>query len=63
MLVGQYDKADGITSTAAKYVTQNGADVNGDGIPDFPDISHDPFDIGFLGDDDVTDNGPALYLD
>ena len=57
VLVGQYDLADGITSTAAKYVTQNGADVNGDGVPDFPDVEYDPFDIGFKSDDDAKDTG------
>ena len=56
-LVAQFDKADGITTGSAAYTTQTGQDVNGDGIPDFPDVSHDPFDIGFSGDDNVIDNG------
>jgi hypothetical protein len=56
-LVGQYDKADGITSAAASYITQSGQDLDGDGVPDFSDTVQDPFDIGFSGDDNVIDVG------
>ncbi len=61
-LVGQFDKSDGITSTSAKYVTQQGADLDGDGVADFPDTEKDPFDIGKSGDDDVKDTGVRYIL-
>ncbi len=57
VLVAQFDKADGITTSSASYVTQEGVDVNGDGVPDFASTTVDPFDAGFKGDDDVKDVG------
>ncbi|MFH1071634.1 MAG: hypothetical protein V1794_18590, partial [Candidatus Glassbacteria bacterium] len=56
-LVGQYDKADGISSTSASYLIQQGVDVNGDGVPDFSDTTFDPFEVGFGVDDNVKDAG------
>ncbi len=64
VLVAQFDKADGVTTSSASYVTQQGADVNGDGVPDFPSTTFDPFDAGFKGDDDVKDTGlKYLFVD
>jgi len=57
VLVAQYDLADGVTSGSATYTIQTGADVDGDSIPDFADVTFDPFDIGFSGDDDAKDTG------
>ena len=57
VLVAQYDKADGITSSGATYTIQEGLDVSGDGVPDFTDTEFDPFDVGFKGDDNVNDTG------
>ncbi|MBN2287877.1 MAG: hypothetical protein JXQ83_00995, partial [Candidatus Glassbacteria bacterium] len=56
-LVAQYDLIDGITSAAATYTIQQGLDVDGNGVPDFPDVAFDPFDVGFAGNDNVNDVG------
>ncbi len=50
-LVAQYDLADGITSSSATYTVQEGV------VPGFSDVDFDPFDVGFAGDDNVTDTG------
>jgi len=56
-LVAQFDLKDGVTSASTTYTTQQGVDVDGDGVPDFGDTEFDPFDIGFSGDDNVMDTG------